>query len=470
MRKFLLFSFAVFSFSTLSAQYTAHEWGTFTTLAGSDGKLLPGLHVDEEQLPDFTYSHADIYRGEGTGNDKGFSVDYELTNVTVKMETPVIYFYSQKQMDVNVRVDFPRGAVSQWYPHRSSGEQLPNDLKLNFSSPYKGWIQWNTKILPGKDAPAYSAPQEQVSSIWQAPRETDANRIEVNGQVEKYLFYRGVANFTMPVKTRFEAGKLVLENMGNLDIPYVFIIEKRKGQREPTIWWTGNLPAGKTYPINPLEPGLSSLTFQGGLNNFRNALVEAGLYEKEAASMLKTWETSYFGTDGIKVFWVLPEAITNEILPITLTPALTSLKRVIVARSEILSPQFEEELKLAFAKDEGAEYGSDRYYLAYKARVEAMNAQSAGLSREIDRDYESLFKVYPNPGTREIQVHWLGENCLEWNLTIVDAAGRELVRSDRQKFCRGDYRILNIDQISAGSYFLRIRGADTELTLPLMKQ
>ena len=33
--------------------FIVHEWGTFTTLAGSDGILLPGLYHEEEQLPNF---------------------------------------------------------------------------------------------------------------------------------------------------------------------------------------------------------------------------------------------------------------------------------------------------------------------------------------------------------------------------------------------------------------------------------
>src|SRR5205085_10385406 len=33
--------------------FVAHEWGTFTTLAGSDGTLLPGLYHEEERLPVF---------------------------------------------------------------------------------------------------------------------------------------------------------------------------------------------------------------------------------------------------------------------------------------------------------------------------------------------------------------------------------------------------------------------------------
>jgi len=32
------------------------------------------------------------------------------------METPVLYFYPLKPMTVSVRVDFPNGRVTEWYP------------------------------------------------------------------------------------------------------------------------------------------------------------------------------------------------------------------------------------------------------------------------------------------------------------------------------------------------------------------
>ena len=32
------------------------------------------------------------------------------------METPVIYFYSDREQTVNVRVRFPHGLITEWYP------------------------------------------------------------------------------------------------------------------------------------------------------------------------------------------------------------------------------------------------------------------------------------------------------------------------------------------------------------------
>ena len=81
--------------------FVAHEWGTFTTLAGSDGVLLPGLYHEEEQLPYFVYYQPGFTYGGYIS--KGLSLD--CVNATLKMETPVIYFYSGVAQYVSVRVD-----------------------------------------------------------------------------------------------------------------------------------------------------------------------------------------------------------------------------------------------------------------------------------------------------------------------------------------------------------------------------
>jgi hypothetical protein len=44
--------------------YQLHEWGTFTTVSGSDGVLLEGLQREEEQLPPFVHSHFGLENGQ----------------------------------------------------------------------------------------------------------------------------------------------------------------------------------------------------------------------------------------------------------------------------------------------------------------------------------------------------------------------------------------------------------------------
>jgi hypothetical protein len=69
------------------------------------------------------------------------------------------------------------------------------------------------------------------------------------------------------------------------------------------------------------------------------ALVREGLYAKEAASMVATWNDSYFETPGTRLLYLLPQAMTEALLPLTIEPKPTELKRVLVARVDIMTPE-----------------------------------------------------------------------------------------------------------------------------------
>src|SRR5215207_6589775 len=82
----------------------AHEWGTFTTVAGEDGEPIEWLPLQgPDDLPCFVERFRN-FRSKVT------------IAATVRMETPVIYFYAPRQTTVDVAVQFPRGLVTEWYP------------------------------------------------------------------------------------------------------------------------------------------------------------------------------------------------------------------------------------------------------------------------------------------------------------------------------------------------------------------
>jgi hypothetical protein len=96
--------------------------------------------------------------------------------------------------------------------------------------------------------------------------------------------------------------------------------------------------------------------------------------------MLATWWQSYFGKPGLRIFWILPAAEVDRILPLDVAPAPRTRVRVIVGRSEVLRPEFEAQLVTAFTgTGEAAEaakwmFQNDRFGLAYAARVAALTA------------------------------------------------------------------------------------------------
>src|SRR5580658_7060942 len=83
---------------------TVHEWGTFTSVAGEDGSAIEWNALGcKDDLPEFV-------------NDFGFRGFKWRLRGTVRMETPVLYFYSSRPLEARVKVSFPQGLITEWYP------------------------------------------------------------------------------------------------------------------------------------------------------------------------------------------------------------------------------------------------------------------------------------------------------------------------------------------------------------------
>jgi hypothetical protein len=370
----------------MNEPFVVHEWGTFTTVSGSDGRLLSGLEVEEERLPNFVHCHA----GFAPAN-KGWS--RPVSNVTVKMETPVIYFYSDRQREVQVDVRFAGGSISQWYPQRSAGETLPSvpwaqptveQLRalppVDFAQGFSGSVQWKVTVLAPDTKEKINCPAAWENPQWPRARVSGANLVkgppgfveagradlQVNAPVvEGFLFYRGIGNFALPFEVKVAPdGTLTLRNTGTNDILRVWVYEKSTTAEAPFHFWTGKLPAGAEQSV-PLQPAGSFQSKSG----FGASLIYAGLTSDETSALLATWKESYFDAPGLRVFWIVPRAFTDRILPLSITPAPDKLERVLVGRSEVLTPAFEKELVDGFRSDGGARWANDRYFLAYRERA-----------------------------------------------------------------------------------------------------
>ena len=352
--------------------YTVHEWGTFTTVNAPDGTLLPGLEREEERLPNFVHSHAGF-----APENKGWS--RPVANVTVKMETPVLYVYSPEPFRLRAAVDFVGGSISQWYPERVAGEVLPPaewgsaPAPVDFSAGFHGSIAWEADVLaPGVGAkPAHS---DWETPQWGRARVPVANALRgPDGEEEGFLFYRGVGNFALPLHLSFDAeGALRLSNRGAEPLPFVWIYDHREkvGAR---FEWSGPLAAGETRSVGPAKvdfgPDRPRALFA--------PLVSAGLSPAEAEALLATWRESYFEREGLRVFWIVPRALVDRVLPLRLEPEPARLERVLVGRSEVVTPASAVEFENGFRADGGAQWRNHRYFFAYRALAARRGVVSA---------------------------------------------------------------------------------------------
>jgi hypothetical protein len=344
-------------------RFVVHEWGTFTSMQGADGVALEGLSREEEALPDFVYSRS-LLR-DCPLRDKGWKgLEVPAEHVTQKMETPVIYFHSATPRRVRVRVDFVTGLLSQWYPVSDlvgPPEGRRGAGPLDVSKIERSFLQWDVELLPKDAACPGDAPAVAKDDPWSFAREVDANWLrtlprkapERAGPVEseRYLFYRGLGNFPLPLSAQVRAdGVFVLQNRGDaaVETPIVLDVKGDKGRmREVETVPAGGgrktqLEGGASWgPIADVEEKLKALLMR--------RLVAEGLHEDEARAMVRTWSRSWFRSEGTRVLWILPRAQTDALLPLSIDPKPDALVRVLVGRTEIITPEAEEEDYAALA-------------------------------------------------------------------------------------------------------------------------
>jgi hypothetical protein len=265
--------------------------------------------------------------------------------VTVRMETPVLYFYAPRKTTVSVGVDFPKGLITEWYPEASWVVPEPAGTLPPVE---RGHIQWKSlEIAPG-EKPAL--PTGAGASHYYAARNTDSDPIRTGQQMEKFLFYRGIANFAVPLNATGES-KVELRNTGDDALALAILFENRGGHIGYRV--TRGLLGSAELDTPELTGNLDRLK-----QDLANALVSMGLYRKEAAAMIETWRDSWF-EEGMRVFYLVPRRMVDRELPLTIQPAPASTARVFVGRVELLAP-FQRE-RLVTALEAGDTKTLDRF-------------------------------------------------------------------------------------------------------------
>lgn len=310
-----------------------HEWGTFLTMNGSDGMALDGMYHEEHALPAFVHARS---------RDQ-----LHLPNTQLKGETPVIYFYTNQEQNVNVTVDFPKGLWTQWYPQASVVG--PTFARVaSPASPSNGSITWYAKVIPseklGFEPPI---PKTQTDALWNFARQVDAAYVRMTDETqgtpkqeyERFLFYRGLGRATLPLSvTAADSGTLSLSAAERFEVNHLFVLRVEGGKG--VFRYLPKLAPGDkvTNAIPPLQDALPLQDFSKKLGQALEArLVESGLYPKEARAMVNTWRTSYFETEGVRVLFIMPQGWTNAFIPMKLDPKPTQLVRVMVGRTELLT-------------------------------------------------------------------------------------------------------------------------------------
>ena len=344
-----------------AAPLVVHEWGTFTSFSGSDGVKLEFRPLVDNDLPAFVYNWSGL-------SAIPFRVSKTVVRALQRMETPVTYFYTPIERDVSVRVKFPEGLLTEFYPPVRQVEPRPveghawtgaDKIPTDGSVPLKdGLLDWGTvHLIPPASLRAHVADEELSRRIgrhveqslvpeatgnflhYVAARDTDSAIVQFRYDpktkqedslipwdvastdrpidfFEKFLFYRGVGNFQLPLTlSETGAGEFELVNSGAEEIRSLFLVtvegKSVRFNRFDRIAGGDRMllrQSSETSTIGDLAASMVA------------SLTAEGLYEKEARAMVRCWQSSWFGEDGTRLLYMVPQPLTDSLLPLEVDP------------------------------------------------------------------------------------------------------------------------------------------------------
>jgi hypothetical protein len=358
---------------------TVHEWGTFTSIADIDGSAMVWLPLTgSTDLPSFVeHFKSTQFKGGLCG--------------TVRMETPVLYFYSPRETNVFVNVSFSKGLITEWYPHADSTNPDFNPRVYSlYAQKSPGAISWSSVHIDPHAAADF--PSDNSDNHYYAARETSSSPLELstsNGlQREKFLFYRGVSTLQPPLRAEVSPDGTVLIREGRTqedsaeedtarestasvvpsatstsgglapeahsakgrnhleEIPEVILFERRGAQLGYRI--LGPLRDQASLAPPPLDGSLDSL-----FSHLEGMLISQGLFPDEAHAMVETWKNSWF-EEGSRLIYMVPRSYVDFVLPLSVKPTPVNTVRVFVGRLELITPSTEKAVALAFSKNDRA--------------------------------------------------------------------------------------------------------------------
>lgn len=322
-----------------------HEWGVFTVF--NDVKYA-NVNRQEEwgSLPSFFYRQFPKER---------------LRWMPAAWDKPIVYFYAKPiRQRFDVSVTFPEGAPVVWWPavfdpHDDSTFQTGRDSKKPRPFRTLNWRLWLGEEVPadilglsltgvrqesGKIFKVTDFPLPPNSWLMHArlPSATQLTTVGMTDsptkrlfpgaldrlETERFLYYDGLVPVPDFVRCeKVQAAAITLSNRAKFDIRRLFVVDRRSKAAVGFAQIDGaqqSFKSGTSLTVE-LKTVVESDWPATGRKQLRRALLDVGLYEPEADSLLTIWQKRLLEADGVTVFHILPATEYDRQLPLKITPA-----------------------------------------------------------------------------------------------------------------------------------------------------
>lgn len=301
------------SLSPPAPELVVHEWGTFTTVVSPDGQpVMWRPLLGDQDLPRFVHE-----RGPSPYMPSQPLVTKAGVIALVRMETPVVYFYTDaaEPLPVELSVGYREGWLTEWFPRAEVVGEYADAM-----------LRWDVTVLPRGRAADLA--DDGSRSHYYASRVDEANVVvdEATGETDRLLFYRGVGN-ARPTVTLSEDADGALRVSAQAPRGGALVVT---ADASSLCWRPVQVVAGDS------RPGAETCGAQHALEARIVGMLEAaGLTPAESRAMVATWEGHWF-EPGTRLMSLMPRDQTDALLPMAISPAPTALERVMVERTELL--------------------------------------------------------------------------------------------------------------------------------------
>jgi hypothetical protein len=324
------------------------------------GEELSGINIDDEPAPDFVHNLHPFLLNSPVLTDqywryrqKGAPRRHPM--VTMRLETPVIYFYPPQNQDgpltLDVNVRFQGGWLTEFFPYAEASAPGLESGRFQFEQLTRstvGGLTWrDLQVGAEGKGPATSEP------VWLAPRAVAAASVATpDGEHEKFLFYRGVANQRSPLRVKNDREENELRILGNFDevlkedqkVPLraIWLVSVRQDGTIASRVVDAKDVSGRNQRILARfssefeDRDYSTHNLEKLKTQMHAALIADGLYADEATALLSTWQRAYFVSPGLRVFYLVPRPWTDHYLPLSLSRD-ADVQRVMMGRIELIS-------------------------------------------------------------------------------------------------------------------------------------
>jgi hypothetical protein len=308
-----------------------HEWGVFRVSEDADFANA-AVRAEWDDLPSFAYGHI---RGRAVPQHWGALED---------RAKPITFFYADAPTQAQVQVSFPGGMAGAWFPATMNPavEGLDKQPKVGGSLHWVVALKqppngWRPRLPAVPEVPA----THWVSRVRQVKADEVFARFGPNGndvEREKFIYYDGLFPQKRWLKIVVDKDRVGLTSQVKHPVFDITVVDRRGDKVR--VGRVGQLDAGgaiKEIKFVDADPARFTAAAAEALVK---QLVGAGLFEDEAKSLADIWRARLLETPGLSLFYRLPQAEYDALMPLTITPQPKSVVRTALIYHSHLEPDF----------------------------------------------------------------------------------------------------------------------------------